>query len=86
MAQQCGAHEKLEDSLDSINEKLDIIMERQLDYSNRITKLETIVTNGLSHNVIEIRSKLEQVCEQYGKRLAVLELIYARKKLVQRHL
>ena len=73
MAQQCGAHEKLEDSLDSINEKLDIIMERQLDYSNRITKLETIVTNGLSHNVIEIHSKLEQVCEQYGKRLAVLE-------------
>jgi archaellum component FlaC len=73
MVQQCGAHEKLEDSLDSINEKLDIIMDRQLDYSNRITKLETIVTNGLSHNVIEIRSKLEQVCEQYGKRLAVLE-------------
>lgn len=73
MVQQCGAHEKLEDSLDSINEKLDIIMDRQLDYSNRITKLETLVTNGLSHNVIEIRTKMDVICEEFGKRLTELE-------------
>ena len=69
----CLAHESLEATLGSMNEKIDLILERQLEYSNRITKLETIVTNGMSHNIIEIREKLETVCEQYGKRLAVLE-------------
>ena len=71
--QNCLAHESLEATLGSMNEKIDLILERQLEYSNRITKLETIVTNGMSHNIIEIREKLETVCEQYGKRLAVLE-------------
>ncbi len=69
----CLAHASLEATLGSMNEKIDLILERQLEYSNRITKLETIVTNGMSHNIIEIREKLETVCEQYGKRLAVLE-------------
>ena len=69
----CLAHASLEATLGSMNEKIDLILDRQLEYSNRITKLETIVTNGMSHNIIEIREKLETVCEQYGKRLAVLE-------------
>lgn len=69
----CLAHASLEAILGSMNEKIDLILERQLEYSNRITKLETIVTNGMSHNIIEIREKLETVYEQYGKRLAVLE-------------
>ena len=56
-----------------MNEKIDLILERQLEYSNRISVLETLVKNGMSHNIIEIREKLETVCEQYGKRLAVLE-------------
>ena len=55
------------------DDKLDLILERQLEYSNRITKLETIVTNGMSHNIIEIRAKLETVCEGYNKRIAELE-------------
>ena len=71
--QNCLAHDNIETTLTSMNEKIDLILERQLEYSNRITKLETIVTNGMSHNIIEIREKLETVCEQYGKRLAVLE-------------
>jgi translation initiation factor 2B subunit (eIF-2B alpha/beta/delta family) len=50
----CLAHASLEATLGSMNEKIDLILERQLEYSNRITKLETIVTNGLSHNVANI--------------------------------
>ena len=72
-SQTCIAHEKLEKTLDDIVEKLDVMMERQLEYSNRITKLETIVTNGLSHNVIDIKAKLDIICENYGRRLTVLE-------------
>ena len=70
---ECKSHDRLTDALDSINAKLDLMMERQLEYSNRLVKLEGIVTNGLSHNVVEIREKIEKVCESYGKRLAVLE-------------
>ena len=69
----CLAHASLEATLGSMNEKIDLILERQLEYSNRITKLETIVTNGMSHNIIEIRAKIDTICEQYGKRLTVLE-------------
>ena len=69
----CLAHASLEATLGSMNEKIDLILERQLEYSNRITRLETIVTNGLSHNVIAIREKLDTVCESYGKRLDDLE-------------
>ena len=67
------AHESLEATLDTMNRKLDSLMEGQLEYSNRITKLETLVTNGMSHNIIEIKTKMETVCESYGKRLAELE-------------
>ena len=71
--QNCLAHESLEATLESMNKKLDSLMAGQLEYSNRISVLETLVKNGMSHNIIEIREKLETVCEQYGKRLAVLE-------------
>ncbi len=70
---ECPQHSHLETKLESIDEKLDLIIERQLEYSNRITKLETLVTNGLSHNVIEIRAKMDIICEEFGKRLTELE-------------
>ena len=69
----CLAHASLEATLGSMNEKLDLLMAGQLEYSNRISVLETLVKNGMSHNIIEIKNKMETVCEQYGKRLAILE-------------
>jgi hypothetical protein len=69
----CLAHASLEATLGSMNEKLDLLMAGQLEYSNRISVLETLVKNGMSHNIIEIKNKMETVCEQYGKRLTVLE-------------
>ena len=69
----CLAHASLEATLQNMDEKLDSLVKGQLEYSNRISVLETLVKNGMSHNIIEIREKLETVCEQYGKRLAVLE-------------
>ena len=48
-------------------------MAGQLEYSNRISVLETLVKNGMSHNIIEIMAKIDTICEQYGKRLAILE-------------
>ena len=69
----CLAHESLEATLESMNKKLDSLMAGQLEYSNRISVLETLVKNGMSHNIIEIRAKIDTICEQYGKRLAILE-------------
>ena len=69
----CLAHASLEATLGSMNEKIDLILERQLEYSNRITKLETIVTNGLSHNVAAIAERLDTFCEEVKKRLDELE-------------
>jgi len=71
--QNCSAHESLEATLQNMNDKLDSLMAGQLEYSNRISVLETLVKNGMSHNIIEIREKLETICEQYGRRLAILE-------------
>ena len=70
---ECPQHSHLETKLESIEDKLDLIIDRQLEYSNRITKLETLVTNGLSNNVIEIRTKMDVICEEFGKRLMELE-------------
>ena len=69
----CLAHASLEATLGSMNEKIDLILERQLEYSNRITKLETIVTNGLSHNVANISKRLDIFCDEVKKRLDELE-------------
>ena len=69
----CLAHASLEATLQNMDEKLDSLVKGQLEYSNRISVLETLVKNGMSHNIIEIKNKMETVCEQYGKRLAVLE-------------
>ena len=71
--QNCLAHESLEATLESMNKKLDSLMAGQLEYSNRISVLETLVKNGMSHNIIEIMAKIDTICEQYGKRLAILE-------------
>ena len=35
----CLAHASLEATLGSMNEKIDLILERQLEYSNRITNI-----------------------------------------------
>jgi len=69
----CLAHASLEATLGSVNEKIDLILERQLEYSNRITKLETIVTNGLSHNVADMAKRLDVFCGEVKKRLDELE-------------
>ena len=69
----CLAHASLEATLESMNKKLDSLMAGQLEYSNRISVLETLVKNGMSHNIIEIMAKIDTICEQYGKRLAILE-------------
>ena len=69
----CLAHESLEATLGSMNEKIDLILERQLEYSNRITKLETIVTNGLSHNVANISKSMDDFCVEVKRRLDELE-------------
>jgi len=69
----CLAHASLEATLGSMNEKIDLILERQLEYSNRITKLETIVTNGLSHNVANISKSMDDFCVEVKRRLDELE-------------
>ena len=69
----CLAHASLEATLGSMNEKIDLILERQLEYSNRITKLETIVTNGLSHNVANISKRMDDFCVEVKRRLDELE-------------
>ena len=80
----CSAHSRMEEKLDTgfhdIGVKLDDIVERQLDYIQRLTRIEDkqeqiekIVTNGLSHNVANISKRLDIFCEEVKKRLDELE-------------
>ena len=80
----CSAHDRMEEKLDTgfhdIGVKLDDIVERQLDYIQRLTRIEDkqeqiekIVTNGLSHNVANISKRLDIFCEEVKKRLDELE-------------
>lgn len=80
----CSAHSRMEEKLDTgfhdIGVKLDDIVERQLDYIQRLTRIEDkqeqiekIVTNGLSHNVANIAKRLDSFCEEVKKRLDELE-------------
>ena len=76
----CGAHHELVTSLNTINEKLDGMIERQIEYAERSVRIEAkqerlegIVTNGLSHNVANISKRLDIFCEEVKRRLDELE-------------
>lgn len=56
-----------------IEEKVDKIAERQVVYIGKTEKLEGIVTNGLRSTVEQIKSKLDNFCEDNEKRLVKLE-------------
>ena len=76
----CGAHHELVESLRDINQKLDGMIVRQIEYAKtsarieeRQENIERIVTNGLSHNVADIAKRLDIFCEEVKKRLDELE-------------
>ena len=76
----CGAHHELVESLRDINQKLDGMIVRQIEYAEtsarieeRQENIERIVTNGLSHNVADMARKLEGFCGEVKKRLDELE-------------
>jgi len=76
----CEAHHELVESLRDINQKLDGMIVRQIEYAEtsarieeRQENIERIVTNGLSHNVADIAKKLEGFCSEVKKRLDELE-------------
>lgn len=67
----CNSHHELVESLRDINQKLDGIVVRQIYYAETSTRieikqeqLESIVTNGLSHNVADLTKKLDALCEE----------------------
>jgi hypothetical protein len=73
----CDAHEE---TFRVLHQKLDAIIERQIDYvktSARIEmkqeQIEKIVTNGLSHNLADLSKKLDTFCEDVRERLSNLE-------------
>ena len=76
----CSAHHELVESLRDINQKLDGMIVRQIEYAEtsarieeRQENIERIVTNGLSHNVADIAKRLDIFCEEVKKRLDELE-------------
>ena len=76
----CGAHHELVESLRDINQKLDGMIVRQIEYAKtsarieeRQENIERIVTNGLSHNVADMAKRLEGFCSEVKKRLDELE-------------
>ena len=76
----CGAHHELVESLRDINQKLDGMIVRQIEYAKtsarieeRQENIERIVTNGLSHNMADIAKRLDIFCEEVKKRLDELE-------------
>jgi len=73
----CDAHEE---TFRVLHQKLDAIIERQIDYvktSARIEmkqeQIEKIVTNGLSHKVADLTKKLDAFCEEFRERIGNLE-------------
>ena len=76
----CESHIEIVESLRDINQKLDGMIVRQIEYAEtsarieeRQENIERIVTNGLSHNVADIARKLEGFCSEVKKRLDELE-------------
>lgn len=70
---KCEAHELLYDVVKQIRDKLDDMEERQIEQQDRLIRVEAIVQNGLSHNVKEMRERLDKFCDEAEKRFAVLE-------------
>ena len=73
----CDAHEE---TFRVLHQKLDAIIERQIDYVKTSTRIEMkqeqiekIVTNGLSHNVADLTKKLDAFCEEFRERIGNLE-------------
>jgi len=76
----CSAHHELVESLRDINQKLDGMIVRQIEYAETSARIEEkqeqierIVTNGLSHNVANVAKRLDVFCEEVKKRLDELE-------------
>ena len=76
----CEAHHELVESLRDINQKLDGMIVRQIEYAEtsarieeRQENIERIVTNGLSHNIAALAERLDIFCEEVKKRLDLLE-------------
>jgi len=76
----CNSHHELVESLRDINQKLDGIVVRQIDYAETSARievkqeqLESIVTNGLTHSVADMTKKLDNFCEEVKRRLGNLE-------------
>lgn len=69
----CGSHEGLLKILQSMDGKIDSVLERQIDHADRLGQLEGIVTNGLSSNVKEIKARVELLGTDTHKRFTVLE-------------
>ena len=76
----CESHMEIVESLRDINQKLDGMIVRQIEYAEtsarieeRQENIERIVTNGLSHNVADMARKLEGFCGEVKKRLDELE-------------
>ena len=76
----CSSHHELVESLRDINQKLDGMIVRQIEYAETSARIEEkqeqierIVTNGLSHNVADIAKRLDIFCEEVKKRLDELE-------------
>ena len=76
----CSAHHELVESLRDINHKLDGMIERQIAYADTSARIEEkqesierIVTNGLSHNVVNIAKRMDDFCVEVKRRLDELE-------------
>lgn len=52
---------------------LNTLMERQLESSMKVAKIEVLVQNGLSHNLEAIKNHLEAVCTDLNGRIVNLE-------------
>ena len=65
----CERHPELLGMMTRIEDKLDIMGDRQLTYIAKQERLEAIVTNGLSHTVSEMKKKLDTFCDNVNERL-----------------
>jgi hypothetical protein len=63
----------IHESMCRIEASLETITNRQIEYMERQVKIESIVTNGLSSNIIAIKKQLDTFCEEVKTRLNVLE-------------
>jgi hypothetical protein len=76
MEQMCNEHEEIF----RVHRKLDAMIERQIDYAETSARIEMkqeqiekIVTNGLSHSIVDLSKKFDNFSEDVKKRLICLE-------------